>query len=123
MSEQHTPIVGTYGHGSITLTAYPSSGRIKVEATAENSVMDWSDLFEFVDRVRKPRTITTAEELDALPVGSVVLRHGRAFQRFAPRAAAFGEYKKWQCTDGGFVRSTKDGSTILPATLIHEATL
>ncbi|TQJ60500.1 hypothetical protein FBY30_2768 [Arthrobacter sp. SLBN-83] len=71
---------------------------------------------------RKPRTITTAEELDALPVGSVVLRNGRAFQRFAPhRVNAFYEYKAWQCTDGGFVRSTKDGMSILPATVIHEA--
>lgn len=71
---------------------------------------------------RKPRTITTTEELDALPVGSVVLRNGRAFQRFAPhRVNAFYEYKAWQCTDGGFVRSTKDGSSILPATVLHEA--
>lgn len=71
---------------------------------------------------RKPRVITTAEELDALPVGSVVLRNGRAFQRFAPRQVnAFYEYKMWQCTDGGFVRSTKDGSSILPATVLYEA--
>jgi len=66
------------------------------------------------------RTITTVEELDALPIGSVVLRHGRAFQRFGPRAVVFGEYKMWQCTDGGFVRSTKDGSSILPAIVIYE---
>ena len=65
------------------------------------------------------RTITTTEDLAALPIGSVVLHHGRAFQRFGPRAITFGEYKMWQCTDGGFVRSTKDGSSILPAVLIY----
>jgi len=46
------PIAAEYGHGSIKLTAYPSSRRIRVEATADNSVMDWTDLFEFVDRMR-----------------------------------------------------------------------
>jgi hypothetical protein len=70
---------------------------------------------------RKPRTIATVEELNALPVGSVVLRNGRAFQRFAPTPAAFDEYQMWRCPDGGFVRSTKDGSSILPATVVHEA--
>lgn len=69
---------------------------------------------------RKPRVVTTTEELDALPVGSVVLRNGRAFQRFAPRPAAFGEYRMWKCTDGGYVRSTNDGSSILPATVIYD---
>lgn len=68
------------------------------------------------------RVITATKELDALPVGSVILYHGRAFQRFAPHAVVFGEYKMWQCTDGGFVRSTKDGSSILPATVIYEGT-
>lgn len=71
---------------------------------------------------RKPRVITTPEELDALPNGSVVLHRGRSFQRFAPYPAPFDEYRKWQCSDGGFVRSTKDGSSILPATVLHEGT-
>jgi len=68
----------------------------------------------------KPRAITTVEELDALPVGSVVLRNGRAFQHYPAHPAPFGEYQQWKCGDGGFVRSTKDGSSILPATVLHE---
>lgn len=68
---------------------------------------------------RKPRTVTTVEELDALPVGSVVLRNGRAFQRYKLRPDVFGEYQEWKCADGGFVRSSKDGSSILPATVLH----
>ena len=72
-------------------------------------------------KAAKPRTITTAEELDALPVGSVVLHNGRAFQHYPAYPAPFDEYQKWKCADGGFVRSTKDGSMILPATVIHEA--
>ncbi|MCO4257340.1 hypothetical protein [Pseudarthrobacter cellobiosi] len=69
----------------------------------------------------KPRTITKAEELDALPVGSVVLHNGRAFQHYPAYPAPFDEYQQWKCGDGGFVRSTKDGSSILPATVLHEA--
>lgn len=69
---------------------------------------------------RKPRTITTVEELDALPVGSVVLHSGRAFQHYPAYPAPFDEYQKWKCGDGGFVRSTKDGSSILPATVLYE---
>jgi len=69
---------------------------------------------------RKPRTITTVEELDALPVGSVVLHDGRAFQHYPAYPAPFDEYQKWKCGDGGFVRSTNDGSMILPATVLYE---
>lgn len=65
--------------------------------------------------------ITTPQELDALPVGSVVLHHGRAFQHYPAHSAPFDEYQKWKCPDGGFVRSTKDGSSILPALVIHKA--
>jgi len=46
------PITATYGHGSIKLTAYPSSGRVRVESSAANSVMDWWELFEFADQMR-----------------------------------------------------------------------
>lgn len=68
---------------------------------------------------RKPLVITTPEDLAVLPVGSVVLYHGRAFQHYPEQPGPFDEYQKWKCSDGGFVRSTKDGSSILPATVIH----
>lgn len=38
----------TYGHGSITLTHYRSSGRIGVVQRGENSVMDVADLLVFL---------------------------------------------------------------------------
>ncbi len=38
----------TYGHGSITLTHYRSSGRIGVVQRGENSVMDVTDLLVFL---------------------------------------------------------------------------
>lgn len=76
----------------------------------------------YMIRKLTPRTITTAEELDALPVGSAVLYHGRAFQHYPAYPAPFNEYQKWKCGDGGFVRSTKNGSSILPATILHEPT-
>jgi len=69
---------------------------------------------------RRPRTVTTTDELAALAVGSVVLHNGRAFQHYPEHPAPFDEYKQWKCADGGFVRSTKDGSSILPATVLHE---
>lgn len=90
---------------------------------AERDDDDW--MTEAADAIlaagyRKPRTITTTEELDALPVGSVVLRNGRAFQRYKLQPDVFGEFQEWKCADGGFVRSSKDGSSILPATVLHE---
>lgn len=69
---------------------------------------------------RRPRTITTVEELDEMAVGSVVLHGGRAFQHYPAYPAPFDEYQQWKCGDGGFVRSTSDGSSILPATLLHD---
>lgn len=72
---------------------------------------------------RKPRQVATVEELDVLPVGSVVLCRGRSWQRYEPRKTdSLGFYSAytWQCPDGGFVREPKDGFTILPATVIHE---
>jgi hypothetical protein len=70
---------------------------------------------------RKPRTITTAEELDALPVGSVVLSRGRSYQRYEPHVTQWAEYHKWMCPDGGFIRAETDSSLLLPVTVLHEA--
>ncbi len=116
-ADVNDPITATYGHGSIKLTAYPSSRRIRVEATADNSVMDWSDLLEFADRLWLPRTITTAEELDALPYGSVVLsavyiaHHGQAIS-----------FQRWE--DGLWHRGARSSHThpdnFLPVTVLHE---
>ena len=53
MSESTTePFVRTYGHGSIKLTAYPSSGRISVEVSAVNAVMDCWELEDFVSEMK-----------------------------------------------------------------------
>ena len=46
-------ITGDYGHGSVRLVAYIPSQRLGVEVSGDNPVMDLSDLFEFVDAVRK----------------------------------------------------------------------
>ncbi|WP_144627584.1 hypothetical protein [Arthrobacter woluwensis] len=46
------PIETTFHPGGIRMVAYPSSRRVSVEVTAKNAVMDWSDLFEFVDTLR-----------------------------------------------------------------------
>jgi hypothetical protein len=55
---------------------------------------------------RKAAVVTTAEELDALPVGSVVLDYqGRSWQKYEPRQTGVYEYHEWQCPDGGFVRA------------------
>ncbi len=72
---------------------------------------------------RKPRTINTVEELDALPVGSVVLCRGRSWQRYEPRKVdrlGFYSAYTWMCPDGGFVREPKDAFPILPAIVLHE---
>lgn len=66
---------------------------------------------------RKPRTITTAEELDALPNGTVVLsnvykaHHGVAIS-----------FQRWE--DGCWHRGARSSDThpeyFLPVTVIHE---
>jgi hypothetical protein len=104
----------TYGHGSITLTAYESSRRIRVEATAENSVMDWHELFEFVDAIRKPQQVTTVEELDALPVGTVVHWHGTtAVRSFANEPAGL----NWVAIGSAMGHSAHEFN--LPVTVLH----
>lgn len=55
MSERLEVIRGTFGHGSIKLTAFLSSGRVSVETVGINPVMDWTELLEFVDEMRATR--------------------------------------------------------------------
>lgn len=61
---------------------------------------------------RKPRTVTTAAELDALPVGSVVLLDGDAHQK---REGVF-----WG-TDGGWLTS-RQAAKSAPITVLNEPT-
>lgn len=43
------PITRVYGHGGITLTHYPSSGRVAVVQTGTNAVMDTYELYRFME--------------------------------------------------------------------------
>lgn len=43
----YTPTTRVYGHGCITLTHYPSSGRLGVVQVGTNAVMDSWELVEF----------------------------------------------------------------------------
>ena len=45
---EYTPTERTYGHGSITLTHYPSSGRVGVVQRGTNAVMDEYELMQFL---------------------------------------------------------------------------
>lgn len=65
---------------------------------------------------RKPRIITTAEELDALPVGSVVLDndgYGEVYQKAARRPAGI----KWYET--GYAIHWDSLELNLPATVLY----
>jgi len=65
--------------------------------------------------------ITTAAELDALPVGSVVLWHGRAWTRIGSRQHPFYPEAEWLEPLGGFVRPENVGREFgrgLPGELI-----
>ena len=67
---------------------------------------------------RRPRTVTTVEELDALPTGTVVLadNHRHYLQEWRL------SFQKWD--DGDWHRGARSGSThpdnFLPATVLHE---
>lgn len=108
------------------MTARDELAEIIYDAWREEEPRDSADIATaaiLAAGYHKPRTITTSDELNALPVGSVVLYRDRAFQHYPAHPAPFDEYQQWKCADGGFVRSTKDGSSILPAIVIHEAAL
>ena len=66
---------------------------------------------------RKPRTVTTAAELDALPVGSVVLdKDGDPWQSIRNSGL-------WWCTDPGIeygFEATELLNDFGPATILHE---
>lgn len=65
---------------------------------------------------RKPAVITTAEDLDALPVGSVLLdAHGRAF------SFVNGAWRSPILRNGGIVRAEAyaPSEVPLPATVLH----
>jgi hypothetical protein len=65
----------------------------------------------------KPRIVTTLEELDALPVGSVVLSEGPHF-----RGEFRISFQRWD--DGTWHRGARSGDThpdnFLPATVLFE---
>ena len=67
----------------------------------------------------KPRTVTTEDELDTLPIGSVVLSEGRSF-----RGGFRMSFQRWD--DGLWHRGARSASThpdnFLPATVLHEGT-
>lgn len=74
---------------------------------------------------RKPRTITTEDELDALPVGSVVLSDPYRYMVHGGADCGWPiAFQKWD--DGLWHRGARSGSThpdnFLPATVLHEAT-
>lgn len=66
---------------------------------------------------RKPRTITTMEELDALPVGSVIRADsGEVFEKQTDGPYCDGPHD-WQSFEGTFW----NGETfVFPATVLHE---
>ena len=70
----------------------------------------------------KRRTVATVEELEALPVGSAVMRRGRVWTRHVPRTYHGGsiEDHAWMCADGGFIRADSQPVLLLPATVIYE---
>jgi hypothetical protein len=49
------PFTRTFGHGSIKLTAYPSSGRVGVETSGTNPVMDWWELEDFLGEMKSAK--------------------------------------------------------------------
>jgi hypothetical protein len=100
--------------GSCTCTPYGSSH----ENGCGYEFLD--DLTKPLERAgyRKPRTITKAEELDALPNGSVVIADLTSHHSGGWPLA----YQRWE--DGAWHRGARAASThpdyIVPATVLHE---
>ena len=62
----------------------------------------------------------TLEDLESLPVGSVVLCHGRVWQRYEPRLLGVYQYHQWMCPDGGFIRDGNTPTALIGARLIYQ---
>ena len=92
--------------------------------------IDGSDYMDLADAIlaagyRKPRTITTAKELDALPVGSVVRTSGDEDQfdpRVATKAAFWHNESEWFVADDSEWCLSSDELDDLPATVLYEPT-
>jgi hypothetical protein len=70
---------------------------------------------------RKPRIITTAEELDALPVGSVVRMSGTSEDaRVAVKDGTWKSESEWFVADGDEWCLDSTELDDLPATVLHE---
>ena len=101
------------------------SEREKLAGIIGGKLITRSSMTETADAIlaagyRRTRVVTTVAELDALPVGAIVLHRGRSWQRYEPRSIGLYTYHVWQCPDGGFVDSAEGGRLILPATVLHE---
>lgn len=72
---------------------------------------------------RKPRTITTVAELDALPVGSVIRTFGvedECDPRVAIKSAFWLNESEWFTADDSEWCLSSDELDDLPATVLHE---
>ena len=72
---------------------------------------------------RKPRTVTTAAELDALPVESVVMTIGRGQRVGKIKRASDGKMIVWAVIGDNIAAMNRlVAENLLPATVLHEAT-
>jgi hypothetical protein len=72
---------------------------------------------------RKPRTITTAKELDALPVGTVVRTSGdedRLDPRIAVKTGFWTSESEWEVADSNDFCLDSGELDDLPATVLYE---
>lgn len=112
--------VSTWDNLADTINAALFPGAHHAEGEAWSPLVITLTQAVLADGYRQQRTISTVEELEALPVGSVILYGGRSWQRYVPQTISGYTYKTWQCPDGGFVRNSGGGAFILPATVLHE---
>lgn len=130
MSTEYRPPI-TLDNGGIELDTTPDSeGDLELIATLEDMHVaylrpaDQIALRDLLNRLHppQPRTVSTVEELDALPVGAVVRTAGG--DGFEPRVAVKDGY--WRAESEWFVADADDAcldSTELddlPATVLHE---
>lgn len=69
--------------------------------------------------------LTTIDDLNELPIGSVILCDQRAWTRLEPHPSQLMTYPAlvtWGCPDGGFVRQGNQPDTLLPAQLLFTPT-
>lgn len=96
------------------LEEFQNSIASRVPERYEDDVAQEAIIDRWLDDITKPRTVTTAEELDALPAGSAIIHDEGWGHTIAERHVSDGLWYVTGCLE--YIRP----EALIPATVLHE---